>query len=338
MEQAAVIILNYNGAHFLEQFLPSVLQYSRGHRIIVADNGSTDHSLDILKNRFPEVEIMAFHENYGFALGYDKALQKIENTYSILLNSDVEVTENWIEPLIRLMESDAQIAACQPKIKDFNRRAYFEHAGAAGGFIDILGYPFCRGRILDHLEKDTGQYDDAREIFWATGACFVVRTALYNLMGGFDAALQAHMEEIDLCWRIHKAGYKIYYCPESTIYHVGGGTMPVTSPRKTYLNFRNSTVVLYKNANAGSLGWKVAMKLLLDIAAAVMFLYKGKPGDSRAVFQAALHFFMQKKHWKRARKSVNKESKAKEIKTIYPGIMVFSRYLLGKKRFSQFRF
>lgn len=338
MEQAAVIILNYNGAHFLEQFLPSVLQHSGEHRIIVADNGSTDDSLDLLKQQFPKVEIIAFRENYGFALGYDKALQQIDNTYSILLNSDVEVTESWIAPMIRLMESDAQIAACQPKIKDFNRRNHFEHAGAAGGFIDILGYPFCRGRVLDQIEEDTGQYDDTREIFWATGACFCVRTALYNRMGGFDAALQAHMEEIDLCWRIHKAGYKIYFCPESTVYHVGGGTMPVTNPRKTYLNFRNSTVVLYKNVHAPSLWWKLSLKLLLDLAAAMMFLSQGKYKDSRAVWQAVVYFMKNLGLWKKLRASASLYANHQKINTIYPGIMVFARYVLGKKKFTQYKF
>jgi GT2 family glycosyltransferase len=338
MEQAAVIILNYNGAHFLEQFLPSVLQHSQGHRIIVADNGSTDHSLDLLRRHYPTVEIMAFPDNYGFALGYDKALQPIDNTYSILLNSDVEVTKGWIEPMIRLMESDPEIAACQPKIKDFYRRDFFEHAGAAGGFIDTLGYPFCRGRILDKVEKDTGQYDDVREIFWATGACFCVRTALYKQMGGFDATLQAHMEEIDLCWRIHKVGYKVYFCPESTIYHVGGGTMPVTNPRKTYLNFRNSTVVLYKNAEASSVFWKVALKIFLDLAAALMFLAKGKYKDSRAVVKAVFEFLLGFSKWQKRRKSAQNRKEELKISTIYPGIMVFDRYFLGKKKFSQYRF
>lgn len=337
MEQAAVIILNYNGAHFLKQFLPSVVQYSQGHRIIVADNGSTDSSLNLLRKYFPEVEIMAFDKNYGFAHGYDKALQQIENKYSILLNSDVEVTENWIEPVIRLMESDPLIAACQPKIKDYFRKDYFEHAGAAGGFIDTLGYPFCRGRILSHIEKDNGQYDDSREIFWATGACFFVRTHLYNELGGFDASLQAHMEEIDLCWRMHKVGYKILYSPDSIVYHVGGGTMPATNPRKTYLNFRNSTVVLYKNARSNGLWSRVITKLTLDLLAACMFLGKGKFQDSRAVFTSVIHFFIYYKHWKAGRAQTQSFPGKGEISTIYSGIIVLDYYILGKKYFGEFR-
>jgi GT2 family glycosyltransferase len=337
MEQAAVIILNYNGAHFLKQFLPSVVQYSQGHRIIIADNGSTDDSLDLLRKHFPEVEIMAFDKNYGFAHGYDKALQQVENTYSILLNSDVEVTENWIEPVIRLMESNTLIAACQPKIKDYFRKDYFEHAGAAGGFIDMLGYPFCRGRILNHLEKDKGQYDDTQEIFWATGACFFVRTRIFNELGGFDASLQAHMEEIDLCWRMHKAGYKLFYSPESTVYHVGGGTMPASNSRKTYLNFRNSTVVLYKNARSSWLWCKVATKLALDLLAACMFLGKGKYQDSRAVLTSVIHFFIYYRQWKAGRAQAQSLPSKGEISTIYSGIMVIDYYILGKKYFGEFK-
>lgn len=338
MEQAAVIILNFNGAHFLKQFLPSVVRYSQGHRIIIADNGSTDDSLDLLHSHFPEVEVIALAQNYGFAQGYDKALKQINNKYSILLNSDVEVTENWIDPVIQFMESDPLIAACQPKIKNYFRKEHFEHAGAAGGYIDTLGYPFCRGRILDHIEKDNGQYNDIREIFWATGACFFVRTGLYNELGGFDASLQAHMEEIDLCWRMHKTGYKLYFFPDSTIYHVGGGTMPASNPRKTYLNFRNSTVVLYKNARSNWLWGKVLTKLALDLSAAFMFLGKGKYQDSRAIITSIIHFFLYYKQWKKGRARAQSFSGKGKISTIYSGIMAFDYYILGKKNFGKLKF
>ena len=338
MKQAAVIILNYNGVHFLEQFLPSAVRYSQGHRLIVADNGSTDTSLTFLNMHYPEVEIMALGENYGYALGYDLALREIDNEYSILLNSDVEVTENWIEPVIEFMETDEQIAACQPKIRDFYRREYFEHAGAAGGFIDTLGYPFCRGRILNILEKDQGQYDDVRQIFWATGTAFFVRTNTYKEVEGFDANLHAHMEEIDLCWRINKAGYKIFCVPQSVVYHVGGGTMPASNPRKTYLNFRNSTVVLFKNSSKGVVWWKVGTKLMLDFIAATMFLLSGKKQDSRAVLKAMGHFFSNFRKWKQARNKTREMNPLEKPGTIYPGSLVINRYLLGKKFFSDFGF
>ncbi len=338
MEQAAVIILNYNGVHFLQQFLPSVLRYSQGHRIIVADNGSSDTSLDFLKEHHPEVEIMAFGENYGYAQGYDIALQQTDNKYSILLNSDVEVTENWIEPIIKFMDQDEGIAACQPKIRDYNRREYFEHAGAAGGFIDTVGYPFCRGRILDTLEKDRGQYDDTRQVFWATGACFFVRTKVYNDLGGFDINLLAHMEEIDLCWRMNKAGYRIFCVPDSVVYHVGGGTLPASNPRKTYLNFRNSTIMLYKNAHHSTLWWKIYLKLCLDMLAAMVFFIKGKDKDGWAVVRSMTSFFSHLEQWKQGRKRCERVVTARKTDTIYPGIMVVSRYIMRRKVFSEFKF
>lgn len=338
MEQAAVVILNYNGIHFLKKFLPSVTRYSGGHRLIVADNGSTDQSVTFLREHYPEVEIMAFSENHGFAKGYDEALKRIGNKYCILLNSDVEVTANWIDPVIDFMEKDDQIAACQPKIRDYHRKEYFEHAGAAGGFVDIIGYPFCRGRILDTIEQDNGQYDDIREVFWGSGACFFVRTSYYLKLGGFDAAFHAHMEEIDLCWRINKAGYKIYYHPDSMIYHVGGGTMPVTNPRKTYLNFRNSTVMLYKNAASSTLWWKLPLKICVDGIAAFRFLLAGRVKDSSAVMKAVIHFFKDYEKWQKSRTFAQSLDKKITPRTIYPGLLVVARYFVGKKRFSDLNF
>ncbi len=338
MEQAAVIILNFNGLHFLKQFLPSVAKFSIGHRVIVADNSSTDASLAFLQENYPQVEIIAFQENYGFAKGYDEALKQIDNKYSILLNSDVEVTENWINPIIEFMETDDKIAACQPKIRAYHQKDTFEHAGAAGGFIDILGYPFCRGRIFDTLERDDGQYDDIRKIFWATGACFFVKTKIYQRLGGLDPIFHAHMEEIDFCWRVNAAGYHVYFYPKSIIYHVGGGTMPASNPRKTYLNFRNSTGVLYKNVSSKTLWWKIPAKILIDLLAAVKFVASGKIKDAQAVILGNFHFLANISKWHKRREVSKALVPGKINKIIYPGILVFERYLKQRKRFSQLRF
>ncbi len=248
MKQAAVVILNWNGKKFLEEFLPSVIKYSSDAAdIIVADNASEDDSVDFLKKNFPQVKIILNEQNYGFAEGYNKALSKVEAKYYILLNSDIEVSKDWIEPVISCMEKDEKIGACQPKIRSLHEPEMFEYAGASGGFIDKLGYPFCRGRLFHTLEKDNGQYDDKKEVFWATGACLFVRSDLYNKLGGLDSDFFAHMEEIDYCWRLKNYGYKVYVCPESIVYHVGGGTLPKAPYCKTYLNFRNNLTLLYKN-------------------------------------------------------------------------------------------
>ena len=308
MEPAAVIILNYNGVRFLEQFLPSVVQHSAGHRLIVADNASTDDSRAFLATNYPQIEVNTFAQNYGFAEGYNRALADIDNRYSILLNSDVEVTARWIEPVLALMESDERIVAAQPKVRAYHRKDYFEHAGAAGGYVDWLGYPFCRGRIFEHTERDTGQYDYSVPVFWATGACFFTRTEAFRRLGGFDPLFHAHMEEIDLCWRMQAADLKIYCEPRSTVYHVGGGTMPVTNPRKTYLNFRNSTGMLYKNTPSRQLWRRVLAKLLLDLVAAGWFFGQGKYQDGRAVLEAVRDFIKHRKRWRESRQAVPKKN------------------------------
>lgn len=336
MNSVAVIILNYNGVHFLEKFLPSVVEHSAGHRLIVADNGSTDSSLAFLAETYPQVEVMAFDRNYGFAQGYNKAFENIDNRYSILLNSDVEVTSGWIEPVLELMESDPQIVACQPKIRAYNRKNYFEHAGAAGGYIDLLGYPFCRGRIIDAVEEDTGQYDDVVPVFWASGACFFAHTETYRRLGGFDTLFHAHMEEIDLCWRIQAAGLKIMYQPRSLVYHVGGGTMPVTHPRKTYLNFRNSTGMLYKNTPSGQLRWKLVLKLGLDGIAALRFYAQGRGKEGNAVVRAMIDFVRYRNDWKKSRRNVPK--KITGTATMMPRLLVVERYLKKKKVFADLNF
>ncbi|MFP4091101.1 MAG: glycosyltransferase family 2 protein [Cyclobacteriaceae bacterium] len=339
MEKAAVVILNYNGLSFLQQFMPSVTRHSRGYRVIVADNASTDLSLSFLENHYPEVEIIRLKENYGFARGYNEALQRVEATYLILLNSDVEVTHDWIAPLLRMMDEDPTIAACQPKIRAYHRKEYFEHAGAAGGFIDLLGYPFCRGRIFEEVEKDLGQYDDARQIFWASGACFFVRKEVFTALGGFDDSFHAHMEEIDLCWRINAAGWKVMYQPESLVYHVGGGTLPVSNPHKTYLNFRNSSAMLYKNTPLQSLWWKLSLKLILDLAAAARFLSAGKTQDAKAVIKAIFDFLKNRPVWSvKRRKNRFLYSKIRKTQVVYPGLMIIEYFVKRKKAFRDLNF
>lgn len=286
MSTVAVVILNYNGEKFLRQFLPAVIQYSKEAEIIVADNASTDQSTSILIKEFPQVRLIRLENNYGFCGGYNRALQEVRADYYVLLNSDVEVTKGWLQPIVKLLDASPHVAAVQPKIKSFHNKESFEYAGAAGGFIDSLGYPFCRGRIFDEVEKDHGQYDDAREIFWATGACMVVRSKLYHQMNGLDEDFFAHMEEIDLCWRLKRQGHSIYYVGDSTVYHVGGGTLSKLNPRKTYLNFRNGLWLLIKNLPGFEICWKLPFRIGLDYIAAIRFLVSGQATHGWAILQA----------------------------------------------------
>ena len=274
--KTAVVILNWNGKDWLEKFLPTIVRYSAEATVFVADNGSEDDSKSFLTQDFPAVKIIENKENLGFAGGYNKALNQIHAEYYVLLNSDIEVTEGWLSPIIKLMDSDKNIAACQPKLLDYTNKEKFEYAGASGGFIDNLGYPFCRGRIFDSLEEDKGQYNDAIEVFWATGACIFVRSDVFWEVGGFDEDFFAHQEEIDLCWRLKNKGYKIMVEPNSVVYHVGGGTLDAGSPFKTYLNFRNNLFMLFKNLPLPSLFMVIPMRLLLDGVAALTFLNKPK--------------------------------------------------------------
>lgn len=292
MKKIAVVILNWNGKDFLEKFLPSVTSYSNDFtEIIVADNASTDDSINFIKNNYPDIKLIINKKNYGFAKGYNEALKKVNAEYVVLLNSDVEVTPHWIEPVIELMDADKSIAACQPKIKDYNNKKYFEYAGAAGGFIDYLGYPFCRGRIFNHLEEDKGQYDDVTEIFWASGACMFVRMEYYNKIGGLDNHFFAHMEEIDLCWRLKNLGYKIMFTPYSTVYHVGGGTLNKIKPQKTYLNYRNNLFLLHKNLPKQTRTWTLFQRLVLDGVAGIKLLLEGKPKHTLAIIKAHIDFY-----------------------------------------------
>ncbi len=287
----AVVIMNWNGRSFLERFLPSVCSSSYAClEIVVGDNASTDDSVEFLKESYPQIRILSNDKNYGYAGGYNRVLGQVEADYYVLLNSDVEVTPGWIEPVIRLMESDAMIAAAQPKLLWWSKKSTFEYAGAAGGEMDRFGYPFCRGRVFDHLEEDQGQYDEPEEIFWASGAAMFIRSSAWKLAGGFDADFFAHMEEIDLCWRLKIKGHKIMYCPDAKVYHVGGGTLNAESPFKTYLNFRNNLAMLRKNLPAGKVFPVIFIRFWLDFLTWIRFFVAGKPALSLAISKAHWHF------------------------------------------------
>lgn len=287
----AIVILNYNGRHYLEKFLPNIIEHSEGYAIWIADNASTDQSLDWLGTHYPGINTLMISENKGYAGGYNDALSRIQADYYILLNSDIEVTENWIAPVIAFMETDKRIAACQPKIRAYDLPTHFEYAGAAGGYMDYLGYPFCRGRIFDTREEDLGQYDDVKDVFWATGACLFVRSSAFHAASGFDESFFAHMEEIDLCWRLLNMKYRITYCGKSTVYHVGGGTLHKSNPRKTFLNYRNNLIMLYKNLPKGRRWKTVLIRLVLDGISSVRFMAAGALPDVWAIVRAHFAFY-----------------------------------------------
>ena len=291
MSSIAIVILNWNGQRMLAKYLPSVIQHSEGAEIVVADNASVDNSVAFLREHYPTVRILTFEKNWGFAGGYNKALEMVEADYYVLLNSDVEVTEKWLQPLVAFMDSHPEAAACQPKLRAVANREAFEYAGAAGGFIDWLGYPFCRGRIFDTIEQDRGQYDNIEEVFWTTGACMMVRSTDYHAVGGLDERFFAHNEEIDFCWRLHNCGRHFFCVPQSVVYHVGGGTLPKGNPRKTFLNFRNNLTMLYKNLPADELHGVMRRRWFLDYLAAWQTLILNRNwGDFRAIYQARRAF------------------------------------------------
>ncbi|WP_282148321.1 glycosyltransferase family 2 protein [Algibacter lectus] len=286
----AIVILNWNGTQLLKQFLPSVVAHSKEADIYVADNASTDNSVAYIKTHFPDVTIIQNQENGGYAKGYNDALQHIEADVFCLLNSDVEVTENWLKPIIETFNKNPKTAILQPKILDFKNKAFFEYAGAAGGFIDKYGYPYCRGRIFDTIEKDNGQYNDTIDIFWATGACLFIKSDVFKALNGFDTHFFAHMEEIDLCWRAKNQGHQIKYVGTSTVYHVGGATLNAINPKKTFLNFRNSLFMVTKNAK-GNLFTIIFIRLVLDGIAAVKFLFDLKPKHTFAILKAHFNYY-----------------------------------------------
>jgi GT2 family glycosyltransferase len=338
MTEVAVVILNYNGRNFLKQFLPSVIRFSNQAKIIVADNASTDDSVQLLETEFAtQVEILKIDCNRGYCGGYNYALNLIEATYFVLLNSDVEVTEGWIEPVIQLFKSDPSIAAAQPKILSFHEKNKFEYAGAAGGYIDTLGYPFCRGRIFTNLEVDQDQYNDTRQVFWATGACLFIKAEIFKKSGGFDEDFFAHMEEIDLCWRLQRQGYKVYYHGDSKVYHVGGGTLASSNPRKTYLNFRNGLSLLVKNLPADELWWKIPTRLTLDCLAAMLFLLNRKPADFWAVVKAQWHFIRNLKADFQKRQMTPDDKYKGEFSGTYKALLPFQYFILGRKIYTDLR-
>lgn len=330
----SIVILNWNGKGFLQQFLPALLASTYANKkIIVADNASTDGSVDFLKHHFPAVEIILNSTNEGFARGYNSALKKISSDYYVLLNSDVEVSAGWIEPVIELMEADAGIAACQPKIKAFNNKQLFEYAGASGGWLDGLGYPFSRGRIFDFLEEDNNQYDDAGPCFWASGAALFIKANTYHQAGGLEEYFFAHQEEIDLCWRLQLAGYKIYVQPKSVVYHIGGGTLPKENNLKVFLNFRNNLIMMAKNFPLLTAFWKIPVRMLLDAIAAWKGLLSGSGGYFIAIFKSHLHFL----NWLffNQRKSVFPVTRKGILQGYYQGSAVWQHFIKKKTKFSE---
>lgn len=333
--KTAVVILNWNGRAFLEKFLPSVIEHSAAATVVIADNGSTDDSVAFVQTHYPSLKIVCNDKNLGFAQGYNDALQNVEAEYYVLLNSDVEVSAGWIEPIIQMMDQDPSVACVQPKLLAYDAPDQFEYAGGAGGFIDYLGFPFCRGRIFDSLEKDTLQYEDACEIFWASGAAMFVRADLYHLHGGLDGDFFAHMEEIDFCWRMKNLGYKIMYCPQSVVYHVGGGMLPKSSPFKTFLNFRNNLALLYKNLPSKSLTSVLWKRLFLDIVASFSFLLRASFAEFAAVYKAHYQFWKSYTLNRKKRQALKQVSSHKEM---YNQSIVWAHYVKRKKLFSQLSF
>jgi hypothetical protein len=325
--KAAVVILNYNGKEYLTRFLPALLQHSK-HPVFVADNASTDGSLAWLKTHYPEVKTLALKRNYGYAGGYNEALSSIQTDYYALVNSDVEVAPDWLDVLVGFLDQQEQYAAVQPKIMDYSYRDQFEYAGASGGFIDSLGYPYCRGRIFDHIEKDQGQYDSVIDVDWTSGACMVIRSEVFHQLGGFDAGFFAHMEEIDLCWRIRARGMKLACVPQSVVYHVGGGTLTHTSPFKTYLNFRNNLSLLIKNLPTSQWMWKIPLRMVLDGMAALKLFFDLSPAHFFAVIRAHGSFYRRVASDYRKR-GVSLSSRR--------GSVLWAYYIKRLKRFSQLK-
>lgn len=322
----AIVILNWNGVPLLEKYLPLVLEHSKNAAVYVIDNASNDASVALLQNNFPSVRVIQNSKNFGFAGGYNEGLKTIQADLYCLLNSDVEVTPNWLDPILRYYDTNPNASIVQPKILDLKRRNYFEYAGAGGGFLDQVGYPFCRGRVFQTLEKDTGQYDDTREIFWATGACMFVKAALFWELGGFDAAYFAHQEEIDLCWRAKNKGHGVYYVGQSHVFHLGGSTLSNMNPKKTYLNFRNSLFSIVKNAPVRSVLVILPLRLVLDGIAGVRFLFQLKPSHCFAIIRSHFGFYARFfSMWKKRKQNTTQ-------KKYYATTSVVWSYFVNTKR------
>lgn len=337
MSKIAIVILNWNGEEMLKRFLPGVVRYSPEAEIVVADNASTDHSLEWLTSEMPEVRQIVLDQNYGFAEGYNRALQPVEAEYYLLLNSDVEVTEGWLQPMLQYMDEHPDVAACQPKLRCQWDKCKLEYAGACGGFIDRLGYPYCRGRIFDTVETDEGQYDDVAPVFWATGAALMIRRLAYWEVGGLDGRFFAHQEEIDLCWRLRSRGMGIVCIPQSVVYHVGGGTLPKENPRKTYLNFRNNMLLLYKNLPEERLRTVMFWRLWLDALASFVFLLKGEWGSFKAVWKGRRDFRRMKPDFLASRQSNLSYAVVDPIPEQFPACLLWQYHFKGKKTFGKLK-
>ncbi len=333
----SIVILNWNGQKMLERFLPSVIEFSKDDaEVIVADNASTDQSMKMLKDRFPNIRTIQLDRNYGFAEGYNQALAKVDSEYCMLLNSDVEVTPHWLKPLQEFMDNHHECAACQPKLLSERDKTSFEYAGACGGFIDKYGYPFCRGRIFDFVEKDNGQYDSISEIFWATGACLLIRKKDFDAVGGLDGRFFAHNEEIDLCWRLRLIGRKIFCIPASYVYHVGGGTLPKENPMKTFLNFRNNLTMLYKNLDQKDLKKVMTVRLFLDYIAAIQTLVVNRNvSDFKAIIRARRAFCKWKKQFKEDRVHIQNTKTSQTIKQIKQYSILWQYYAFKRRRYAE---
>lgn len=337
MKQTAVVILNYNGAGMLRRFLPSVIEYSPEASIYVADNGSSDESCDVVRNEFPAVKLMVLDHNYGFAEGYNRALAQVDEEYAVLLNSDVEVTRGWLSPMTQFLDSNPEVAACQPKLLSFKQKDFFEYAGAAGGFIDKWGYTFCRGRIFNTVERDSGQYDDTTDVFWATGAALMIRNEVYKNNGGLDGRFFAHMEEIDLCWRLRSRGYRIACVPQSHVYHVGGATLKKENPQKTYLNFRNNLLMIYKNAPDCQLKKIMLFRKVFDNVAALKFLASGDYAAFKAVRKARRDFKAMRSGYDKARAENMKLAVTTRIPEVLKSSISYKYYLGFKHTYSSLK-
>lgn len=337
MKQTAVVILNYNGAGMLRRFLPSVIEYSHEASIYVADNGSSDESCDVVRNEFPAVKLMVLDHNYGFAEGYNRALAQVDEEYAVLLNSDVEVTRGWLSPMTQFLDSNPEVAACQPKLLSFKQKDFFEYAGAAGGFIDKWGYTFCRGRIFNTVERDSGQYDDTTDVFWATGAALMIRNEVYKNNGGLDGRFFAHMEEIDLCWRLRSRGYRIACVPQSHVYHVGGATLKKENPQKTYLNFRNNLLMIYKNAPDCQLKKIMLFRKVFDNVAALKFLASGDYAAFKAVCKARRDFKAMRSGYDKARAENMKLAVTTRIPEVLKSSILYKYYLGFKHTYSSLK-
>lgn len=335
----AIVILNWNGEKYLQQFLPILTKYTPDTdvEIIVADNASTDSSLQVMKDYFPAIRTIVLDRNYGFAGGYNKALEQVDADYYVLLNSDVEVTDNWLSPMLNFMNENENVAACQPKIRSYYNRTSFEHAGASGGFIDQYGFPFCRGRVFGVVEEDKGQYDDNIDVFWATGACLMVRSKVFWKVGALDSEFFAHMEEIDLCWRLKSRGYRVVCVPGSIVYHIGGGTLHVDSPHKIYLNFRNNLLLLYKNLPTDLLRRTMFWRRIFDYSAAFQFILTGKFQNAKSVFRARSDYKKMLPDFLEKRNENILYSTNLNIAEIYLDSIVFSYFLKNKRTYNSLK-